>query len=86
MDIFLGFLPHGSEWIWIALIAVLLFGSNKLPELARGLGRSIGEFKKGKEEVERELREAAKNDPTLPKTDPAVPTASASTPPADKKA
>jgi len=65
---------------------MLLFGSSKLPELARGLGRSVGEFKKGKEEIERELREAAKNDPTLPKTDPAATTAAAAPAQGEKKA
>lgn len=69
MQTFLGFLPHGSEWLYIVLLVLLLFGANKLPDLARGLGRSIGEFKKGKDEVERELREAAAKDPK-----PSVPT------------
>jgi TatA/E family protein of Tat protein translocase len=35
---------------------VLLFGAKKLPELARGLGQSLGEFKKARDEFERELR------------------------------
>lgn len=38
----------GWEWILILAVIVLLFGARKLPELARGLGRSIGEFKKGR--------------------------------------
>ncbi len=42
--------------IVVALI-VLLFGSKKLPELARSLGKAKGEFKKGTEEGERLLRE-----------------------------
>ncbi|MFP4590702.1 MAG: twin-arginine translocase TatA/TatE family subunit [Halobacteriales archaeon] len=41
----------------IFLIAVLLFGANKIPELARSTGEAMGEFKKGREEVERELEE-----------------------------
>ena len=49
----------GSEWLWIALIAVvLLFGSKKLPEVARSLGKAMGEFQKGKMEIEREMRAA----------------------------
>jgi sec-independent protein translocase protein TatA len=39
-------LPSGSEWIWILLIILLLFGGAKLPSLAKGLGQSIREFKK----------------------------------------
>jgi sec-independent protein translocase protein TatA len=51
MNLFLALgLPGGSEWLIILLIVVLLFGAKKLPELARGLGRSVSEFKKGKEE------------------------------------
>jgi len=38
------------EIIIILLIVVLLFGAKKLPELARGLGRSASEFKKGLKE------------------------------------
>lgn len=41
----------------IFLIAVLLFGANKIPQLARSTGEAMGEFKKGREEVERELEE-----------------------------
>jgi sec-independent protein translocase protein TatA len=52
-------LPHGLEWFWIALIVILLFGADKLPKLARGLGKSLGEFKKAKEEFEKEIHSAA---------------------------
>jgi sec-independent protein translocase protein TatA len=34
-----------TEWILIALIVVLLFGGRKIPELMRGLGKGIKEFK-----------------------------------------
>jgi sec-independent protein translocase protein TatA len=41
----------------ILLIAVLLFGANKIPKLARSTGEAMGEFQKGREEVEQELQE-----------------------------
>jgi sec-independent protein translocase protein TatA len=58
----LAFLPHGADWIWILAIVILLFGANKLPQLARGLGKSIAEFKKAKDEVEREFNKAMHED------------------------
>lgn len=39
----------------IFLIVVLLFGASKVPELARSSGEAVGEFKKGREEMEKEL-------------------------------
>ena len=46
----------GSQEILLIFGAiVLLFGATKLPELARSMGRSMGEFKRGQIEVEREL-------------------------------
>jgi sec-independent protein translocase protein TatA len=44
------------------LIAVLLFGGSKLPELARGMGKAKREFKKASEEVEDEVRSAIDED------------------------
>ena len=45
----------GQEMIIIFLIVLLLFGAKKLPELARGVGKSMGEFKKAREDFEREI-------------------------------
>jgi sec-independent protein translocase protein TatA len=39
--------PKGSEWILILVVVLLLFGARKLPELARSLGASAKEFRKG---------------------------------------
>ncbi|GAA0678923.1 twin-arginine translocase TatA/TatE family subunit [Natronoarchaeum mannanilyticum] len=56
---FVGGLPGGPEMLVILLLAVLLFGANKIPKLARSSGQAIGEFKKGREELEEELKESA---------------------------
>lgn len=46
-----------DDWLIIALVvAVLFYGSSKIPQFAHALGRSLGEFKKGKIEVEREIQ------------------------------
>ena len=50
--------PGGMELAVILLIAVLLFGANKIPKLARSTGQAIGEFRRGREEIERELEDA----------------------------
>ena len=52
-------MPGGPELIFILVIVLLLFGAKKLPELARGLGQSLGEFKKAREEFEREIHKSA---------------------------
>lgn len=46
-----------DDWLIIAVVvAILFYGSSKIPQLARALGRSVGEFKRGRLEVERELK------------------------------
>jgi TatA/E family protein of Tat protein translocase len=65
-------LPHGMEWVWIFLIFVLVFGADKIPKLARGLGKSLGEFKKAKEDFEKELHSAASTDSTNAPATPAL--------------
>ena len=46
------------EMVVIFLIILLLFGAKKLPQLARGVGKSMGEFKKAKDEFEHEITRA----------------------------
>ena len=48
---YLGFgIPGGQEGLLVLLAILLLFGATRVPALARALGRSLGEFKKGKSE------------------------------------
>lgn len=47
----------GSEVFVIVLVILLLFGSKKIPELARGLGKGIKEFKKATEDIKKEIND-----------------------------
>ncbi len=51
-------LPGGGEMIIIFIAVLLLFGAKKLPELARGVGKAMGEFKNARREFEDEIRRA----------------------------
>lgn len=53
----------GPELMMVLFIILLLFGANKLPELARGLGRATREFKKATSGVEEEIRTAMAEKP-----------------------
>jgi len=47
-----------GEIILIVLVVLLLFGAKKIPELARGIGKGMSEFKKGLKDVETEIKSA----------------------------
>ena len=57
-EIFLAAMPGGWEMVVIALVILLMFGAKKLPELARGLGQGIREFKGAVDGVKDELKDA----------------------------
>jgi sec-independent protein translocase protein TatA len=48
----------GPDLFLILLIVLILFGAKKLPDLARSLGQSMNEFRKAREDFDRELRES----------------------------
>ena len=57
------FTMGGTEWIIIALVILLLFGGKKIPELMRGLGKGVKEFKDAsKEDASKEESNANKED------------------------
>jgi sec-independent protein translocase protein TatA len=51
-----------GEIILILLVVLILFGAKKIPELAKGLGKGMSEFKKGLKEVESEIKDADKKE------------------------
>ena len=59
-----------QELVMIFAVVVLLFGASKLPELAKSMGSSVGEFKKAQKESELNLREFEKSlkEPIAPKS------------------
>ena len=58
----MGDLFSGPHIILIALVVLLLFGGKKIPELMRGLGKGIREFKDAKDNVQREIEEHVSED------------------------
>jgi sec-independent protein translocase protein TatA len=54
----------GPEWIVVAVVLILLFGAKKLPELARSVGKSSAEFKKGMSEGASDSEVAGTSDDT----------------------
>ena len=54
-------MPGGSEWIFIVIAVLVLFGGRKIPEFMRGIGKGIREFKDAKDNVKSEI-EAGMNE------------------------
>lgn len=59
-SIFLIGMPGGWEWIVIILVVLIFFGAKKIPELARGLGRGIREFKDATKEIKKDIDDSSK--------------------------
>ena len=55
-------MPGGMEWLLIALVVLLLFGGKKIPELAKGLGSGIKNFKKAVKDDDDEVADEKKVD------------------------
>ena len=67
----------GGELILIAVVALVLFGANKIPTFMKGLGQGIKEFKKASGDVQNELERAMHEEP--PRRPAPAPAAPAST-------
>jgi sec-independent protein translocase protein TatA len=68
----------GTEIMWIAIVVLVLFGAKKVPELMKGVGTGIKEFKKASRDVQDEVQRAMDHDEAHPPTPPPTPR-----PPAD---
>ena len=55
MKTFLLAMPGGWELLIIALIVVIFFGANRIPEIFRGFGKGIREFKEASKEIQNEI-------------------------------
>ena len=80
MNIMFAGMLGGWEIVLILAVVLLLFGSKKLPELAKGLGSGIKEFKKATREVTDEIHNAAEETPPARKLPPTGSTAQADAP------
>ena len=54
----MAFLTSPTEWMVVGVIVLVLFGGNKIPEMMRGLGTGVKEFKKGIKEEEEPAKPA----------------------------
>lgn len=61
-SLFLAWTPGLPELGVILVVVLILFGPKKLPDLSRAIGKSIGEFKRGKKEVDNELKKLDEED------------------------
>lgn len=52
----------GLEWLVIILVVLLLFGAKKIPELAKGMGQGINEFRKASAEIRSEIDKGTKGE------------------------
>lgn len=51
----------GGEIFIVFVVALLLFGANKIPEIARGLGKGMREFKKATDDIKKEINDSSNN-------------------------
>lgn len=56
-NVFLLGMPGGSEWIFIIIAILIMFGGRKIPEFMRGIGKGIREFNDAKSNVKKEIEE-----------------------------
>jgi sec-independent protein translocase protein TatA len=73
MNTFALVMPGPTEWVVILAIVLVMFGAKKLPELARGLGQGMNEFRKVRQEFDKELQQVGQDLKGAPKDIPPNP-------------
>ena len=84
MNTIFAWAPGGGQIILILIIVLIMFGAKKIPELAKGLGHGIKEFKKATKEVTDEISNADTASTTPPQKSPPANTTAQSSPPETK--
>jgi sec-independent protein translocase protein TatA len=56
MNTFAMVMPGPTEWVVILMIVLVMFGAKKLPELAKSLGQGMNEFRKARQEIDKEIQ------------------------------
>ena len=62
MNLIFAWMPSGPELIVILVIILVFFGAKRIPELAKGLGKGIREFKNASRDIKSELEEGLKEE------------------------
>ena len=86
MKLMLAWALGGWDMVIIVMVILLLFGAKRIPELAKGLGTGIKEFKKATREVTDEIQNAANDTPKPAAPAPAQPAQTVSQSPTPPKA
>jgi sec-independent protein translocase protein TatA len=71
----------GGELVLVLVVILVLFGSKRIPEFAKGLGKGINEFKKASREVTDEIERVGDEPPSAPKAPAANSTTQSASPP-----
>jgi sec-independent protein translocase protein TatA len=61
MNTFAMVMPGPTEWVVILMIVLVMFGAKKLPELAKSLGQGMNEFRKARQEFDKELQQVSQD-------------------------
>ncbi len=62
MNTVLVWMPGPGEMMVIALVFIVFFGAKKIPEIARGMGKGIREFKDATKEIKKEIEDSPEDD------------------------